>query len=213
MNGDVSCRVLVFAKAPIAGQVKTRLIPLLGEDGARMLYERLADHTVHVAVSGKVGHVELWCSPHSNHPFFAKCASQYAIRLREQAGADLGARLYTAAAETPESTVLIVGCDCPVLCVDDFTEARVALEKSADAVLGPAQDGGYYLLGFRRSDYRLFKDIDWGTDKVLEQTRERLRGLKWAWHELQTKWDIDVPEDYRRFISEGVLLRGEVFLS
>ncbi|HET6757362.1 MAG TPA: TIGR04282 family arsenosugar biosynthesis glycosyltransferase [Burkholderiales bacterium] len=209
MNGKEapSCRVLVFAKAPIPGQVKTRLIPLLGEEGASALFKRLVHHTLQVATS-TASQVELWCSPCADHAFFADCAGWYKVRLRKQGQGSLGARLCAAASESLKSSayVIIVGCDCPMLNVQDLAEATRALAEGADAVLGPAADGGYYLIGLRRYDARVFSGIDWGSEKVLEQTRERLKDLKWTGHELDMKWDLDVPEDYERFVSQGILL-------
>lgn len=208
-KGTVSCRIAVFAKAPVAGHVKTRLIPLLGEEGAKNLYERLLHHTLRVATSAGAPCVELWCSPSSNHPFFVACAARYKIELREQDGTDLGERMNAAASGSSSSKmpVIVVGSDCPALTVEDFSEAASALSQ-ADAVLGPAHDGGYFLLGLKRSNIQLFNNIAWGTEKVLEQTRDRLRELNWAWRELQPKWDIDLPEDYRRFVAEGISLEG-----
>jgi glycosyltransferase A (GT-A) superfamily protein (DUF2064 family) len=78
-------------------------------------------------------------------------------------------------------------------------EAQAALAGGNDAVVVPAEDGGYALLGLARCDDRLFADITWGGDTVLAATRERLRALHWRWHELETLWDIDRPADYRRW--------------
>ncbi|MGH8772547.1 MAG: TIGR04282 family arsenosugar biosynthesis glycosyltransferase [Burkholderiales bacterium] len=210
MNGKEApnCRVLVFAKAPIPGQVKTRLVPLLGEEGASALFKRLVHHTLQVATSTAGSQVELWCSPCADHAFFADCAGRYRVRLRRQGQGNLGARLYAAASESLRSSayVIIVGCDCPMLNPQDLDEARRALADGADAVLGPAADGGYYLIGLRCCDARVFSDIDWGSEKVLDQTRERLNDLKWTWQELDMRWDLDVPEDYERFVSQGILL-------
>ena len=77
--------------------------------------------------------------------------------------------------------------------------AEAALAAGEDAVLIPAEDGGYALIGLTRCDNRLFENITWGGDSVLAATRERLKVLKWRWRELETLWDIDRPEDYRRW--------------
>jgi glycosyltransferase A (GT-A) superfamily protein (DUF2064 family) len=78
-----------------------------------------------------------------------------------------------------------------------------------DAVIGPAEDGGYVLIGLRRYAPELFKGVSWGTDLVLKETRERLRVLGWQWHELKERWDVDRPEDMKRLKSEGLLKRWE----
>ena len=94
--------------------------------------------------------------------------------------------------------VVLIGTDCPVLRATDLRAAARALRSGADAVLSPAEDGGYALIGLRRISPRLFSGVHWGTDTVLGETRTRLRQLGWRWRELRTVWDVDRPEDYRR---------------
>jgi glycosyltransferase A (GT-A) superfamily protein (DUF2064 family) len=97
-----------------------------------------------------------------------------------------------------ELPALIMGSDCISLCPADIREAAAALERGADAVLGPAEDGGYVLLGLARASPALFNGIAWGGDRVLVDTRTRLRQLGWRWHELPVRWDVDRPEDLAR---------------
>jgi glycosyltransferase A (GT-A) superfamily protein (DUF2064 family) len=96
------------------------------------------------------------------------------------------------------SRVLLMGVDCPGLSEGVLARALTRLE-SEDLVLGPAEDGGYVLLGLKRAEPRLFQGVDWGTDRVLAQTRERLRALGWLWHELPALWDLDRPADLARW--------------
>jgi rSAM/selenodomain-associated transferase 1 len=98
---------------------------------------------------------------------------------------------------------LLIGTDCPSLTVDDLREAAEVLRKGIDAVIGPAEDGGYILIGLRRCVPDLFTGISWGTGSVLDQTRRRLRELRWKWHELSEQWDVDRPEDVERLKREG----------
>ena len=93
--------------------------------------------------------------------------------------------------------VVLVGTDCPAL---DGAYVRAALQalEDADAVLGPAEDGGHVLLGLRRTATALFSNLPWGTDRVLEITRSRLAMLGWVWVELPTLWDLDRPSDLLR---------------
>ncbi|MGH8727051.1 MAG: TIGR04282 family arsenosugar biosynthesis glycosyltransferase [Burkholderiales bacterium] len=207
----VEGRILVFAKAPIPGQVKTRLIPVLGKEGAAVLFERLVHHTLSVATTALrtgVGGVELHCAPDITHPFFTACAQGHGVQLRKQVQGDLGDRLYAAATEGLKSAdrVVIIGCDCPVLKVKDIEDAWRALDSGVGAVLGPAEDGGYYLVGLRRCDSNLFKGINWGSEKVLEQTRDLLRKFNWTWQELEMNWDLDTSKDYDRFVAERITL-------
>lgn len=192
--------LVVFAKAPQAGRVKTRLVPLLGEQGAARLHARLIDDTLRLAVRARFARIELHCAPHARHRAFATLARRYPVTLHTQGRGDLGARMLRAcgrALRTAKSVVLI-GTDCPVLRAADLRAAARALQGGADAVLSPAEDGGYALIGLRRVSPRLFSGIEWGTDSVLQQTRVRLRELGWRWRELRVVWDVDRPDDYAR---------------
>lgn len=106
-------------------------------------------------------------------------------------------RAFDRALRTADAVVLI-GTDCPVLQASDLHAAVRALQGGADAVLSPAEDGGYALIGLRRVSAHLFSEIDWGSTSVMESTRQRLRELGWRWRELRTVWDVDRPEDYER---------------
>lgn len=192
---------IVFAKVPRAGEVKTRLIPRLGAEGAAALHRQLVQRTLATVCEAGLGPVELHAAPDANDAFLRDCAQRHGVTLQPQRGGDLGARLCHAFddALARHGRVLIVGTDCPVLTAQHLRDAAAALAAAHDAVLIPAEDGGYALIGLTRCDYRLFDGIAWGGDTVLEATRERLRALHWRWHELETLWDIDRPEDYRRW--------------
>jgi uncharacterized protein len=203
-----SCDALtiVFAKAPRAGEVKTRLIPALGAEGAAALHRQLVHRTLATATDAGLGPVELHAAPDVHDADLQDCAKRFGIALVPQQGKDLGARMRNAFDEAlaRHSRVLIIGTDCPVLTKQHLCDAQAALVHN-DAVLIPADDGGYALIGLTRCDNSLFDGIAWGGDTVLAGTRERLRALHWHWHELDTLWDIDRPEDYRRW-SELILL-------
>lgn len=189
--------VLVFARAPIPGRVKTRLIPALGAERAARLHRRMLWRTLEIAVDAGCGPVELWCSPGIEHPFFSEVARAFGVTLHAQSRADLGARMHRAldAACARAACAVLVGSDCPALERADLCEAARALGSGADAVLGPAHDGGYYLIGVRRSDPRVFSGIEWGSSDVADATRARFRALDWRWRELATRRDVDRPED------------------
>jgi rSAM/selenodomain-associated transferase 1 len=208
MNGtSCSALTLVFAKAPRAGEVKTRLIPLLGAGGAAALHRQLVHRTLATACDAGLSAVELHAAPDVHDDDLRACALRFGVALLPQRGADLGERLRHAFDDglARHGRVLVIGTDCPVLTAQHLRDAAAALEHGNDAVLIPAEDGGYALIGLTRCDDRLFEDVPWGGDQVLAVTRERLRALKWRWQELETLWDIDRPEDYRRW-SELVLL-------
>jgi len=192
--------LIVFAKAPQPGRVKTRLVPLLGERGAARLHARMIESTLQVAREARFARVELHCAPDARHPLFGRLARRHSVTLRVQARGDLGARMLASCkrALRAANAVVLIGTDCPVLRAADLRAAAHALGEGADAVLAPAEDGGYALIGLRRVSPRLFSRIEWGGDSVLPETRRRLRALGWRWREMRTVWDVDRPEDFRR---------------
>ena len=199
--------VLIFARAPVAGNVKTRLIPLLGNHGAAALYRNLIGRALAVARESGVGPVELWCTPDTDDVFFAACRDRFHVTLHRQHEGDLGARMLNAFGDalTRSRHVLLAGSDCPSLTAADLREAAGALHEGCDAVFCPAEDGGYVLVGLSQAMPALFDAMMWGTPTVMEETRQRLRNLGWRWHELPVHWDVDRPEDYQRLVREGFL--------
>jgi rSAM/selenodomain-associated transferase 1 len=199
-------RVLVFAKAPRPGSVKTRLIPLLGEQGAAALHARLVKRTLSIARLAAPGAVDLYGAP-ADDAFLRCCAERYGARLLEQSCGDLGVRMRDAfsAALEDGAYAILVGCDCPALVPRDLQAAARALKSGADAVFAPTEDGGYALIGLRRCTPVLFADIRWSSSSVMQDTRERLAALGWSWKELTTTWDVDTPADYRRLVASGML--------
>ena len=202
-------RIAVFAKAPIPGEVKTRLVPLLGADGAAQLHAGLTRRALATAVEARVGAVELWCAPDERHPFFARCAAQFGATLHRQEGADLGERMLCAFERSAAAShaLLLIGSDCPALTPADLQSAALALETYA-AVIAPAEDGGYVLVGLARPEPSIFRGVTWGAPAVMAQTRTRLESAGVRWATLPTLWDVDRPEDYARLQSAG--LAGEV---
>jgi rSAM/selenodomain-associated transferase 1 len=199
--------VIVFARAPRPGTVKTRLVPLLGPEGSAALHARMVKHALATARKAALGAIELHCAPDCDDDFLRFCGERYRVELRAQAGGDLGERMAVAAgtAFTAHARVHLIGSDCPALAPRHLRRADKALRGGADAVLAPAEDGGYVLIGLSRFDRRLFDGIAWGSAKVLEETRARLRALGWRWQELETLWDVDRPADYRRLVDLRLL--------
>ena len=195
-SGAPDARILVFGRAPVAGAAKTRLIPVLGAEGAARLHRRLLEHSVGRACAAGLARVELWVTPDAGHPCFVELAARWPIEIHVQEGQDLGARLAHAArsALTRAAAVILVGSDCPDLSADYLGAALAALAHQ-DAVLGPALDGGYVLLGLRAVDDSLFERMPWGSDRVAALTGQRLDALGWRWSRLKCLRDIDRPED------------------
>jgi rSAM/selenodomain-associated transferase 1 len=192
-------RVIVFAKAPVPGSAKTRLIPALGADGAARLHARLVDCALDTACAAGLGPVELCCAPDRSHPFFAECAARFGVSLTEQGTGDLGERMHRAlAADLP---AVLIGADCPAMTPEYLREAAAALAAGQDVVLGPAEDGGYVLIAANRIRPDAFARIGWGTPDVMTEQRARLRAIGWRWRELPPLWDVDCPEDLERIRS------------
>jgi uncharacterized protein len=190
----VRARVIVFAKAPVAGHVKTRLARSVGGARALELYRWLGatviaqlrdprwELWVAFTPSAERGHVEAWLGP--------------ADRWTPQPDGDLGERLaaaVSAAFAAGDGPVLLVGTDCLALTAERVAEALSAL-ATHDAALGPARDGGYYLLGMTRA-LAVFDGVAWSTSAVAEHTRARLREAGATWVELQTEVDVDEAAD------------------
>ena len=193
--------IAIMARAPVAGAAKTRLIPRLGAEGAAALHARLVRHALATAVAAKLGPVTLHCTPDRRHPFFAACATEFDVGLRTQPPGGLGERML--AAFWHRSPQLLIGTDCPALRPEHLRGAAEVLERE-DAVLLPAEDGGYVLIGLCRPAYELFTGMTWGVDTVMAETRTRLSALGLSWSEPATLWDIDRPDDYDRLVREGL---------
>jgi len=209
---DSATALIVFARAPQPGAVKTRLIPLLGANGAAALHVRLVKHALASACEASPHRVELHCAPDASHPFFRFCADHYGVPIQAQAGSELGARMLAAFKQAlcEHARVLLIGSDCPALTARHLRQAQRALDEGNDAVFVPCEDGGYALVGLRRAEPALFEGMPWGGENVMAETRSRLTALGWRWRELETLWDVDRPEDYARLMDAGLLESSSV---
>jgi uncharacterized protein len=192
----MGCRVVIMAREPRAGECKRRLIPALGSEGAALLHYRLLHHTLVTVVQSGLP-AELWGHPGAEtSPQLRALASSFALPCLSQRGEDLGARMAFAAdrAVAAGDHAIVIGCDTPDLAVADLHAAAAQLQRFA-VVIGPAADGGYYLMGVQRSLPLLWQAMAWGGDQVLASTRQRLVAAAIPWHELRTLHDIDRPGD------------------
>jgi rSAM/selenodomain-associated transferase 2/rSAM/selenodomain-associated transferase 1 len=193
--------VAILAKAPVPGLAKTRLIPALGVAGAARAQRQFALQTLGTARHAATGAVTLWCAPDASHRFFRAVRDHHGVLCRAQPVGDLGQRMQAAMAQhfdqTPRQALLIVGTDCPVLAPAHLQQAADAL-RTHDAVLIPAEDGGYVLIGLARPLPGVFTDMVWSTPRVLADTRQRLRAAGARWLELGALWDVDEPADWQR---------------
>jgi len=184
----------VLLKAARPGEVKTRLAREIGSGAAVRLYRQLAERTI-AAARGTGWPVSVWYAPADAGPEMAAWLGKPA-RYRPQPDGDLGHRMRAAADGPPDTHVVVIGADCSRMSTDLLHQAAAALERSA-VVLGPALDGGYYLLGGRRPLPDLFTGIVWSTDRVLADTRRRLERAGVTWEELETMSDVDTAADAR----------------
>ena len=193
-------RIVIFAKAPQSGSVKTRLIPALGAGGAASLARRLLARTLQQALAANVGEVELCMSPAPTDHNWQGIAIDRAVQQTAQGNGDLGARMARATrrvtqnTESADKSVLLIGTDCPALTASGLKQAAQQLEQH-DAVLIPAHDGGYVLLGLKSPCPELFDHMPWSTSVVATKTLQRMAALNLhVWQGL-TLHDIDEPAD------------------
>jgi len=189
--------IAVLAKAPVPGLAKTRLAPALGDEGAAALQERLTARAVATACAAEIGPVILWATPDPSHASFRTLAERHPISLATQPDSDLGARMLAAIAAA-NGPALVIGTDCPALTPDHLLVAAAHLRNGIDAVLIPAEDGGYVLIGMRKPQPALFADMTWSTDSVAAETRRRMARSNLSWREPVRLWDVDRPEDLAR---------------
>ena len=194
----------ILAKAPMAGAVKTRLIPALGAEGAAKLHARLIERTVKTACAAATGPVTLWVTPAPPHPYFTALASRAPIGLAGQPDGDLGARMLAACQAAAAVPVIVIGSDCPALTPAHLHQAAAALRENSDVVMIPAEDGGYVLIGSRQPQPVLFDGMRWGADTVMAETRRRVAQHRLTLRELPCLWDVDRPEDLARLRATGL---------
>ena len=188
--------VIVFAKAPVAGLAKTRLIPALGAEGAATLATRMLRHTLAQAVAADIGPVQLCAAPDATHPLLQQAAHEVGATWADQGPGDLGERMHRALARQlgQAQQALLIGTDVPSWSAAMLRAAAAALQQT-DVVFVPALDGGYVLVGQRRADARWFAGMRWSHPRVMADTRERLRAAGVRWTELPPVADVDEPAD------------------
>ena len=189
--------ILIFAKPPVKGKVKTRLIPDLGESAATEIYRYCLGYTLDLVRQSGLDY-QIWLSGDSSDPIFQ--GEAYSL----QQGVDLGSRMLQAissqlqqqTSEMPK--VILIGSDCLDMTIDHLQQAAEAL-CSHDIALMPALDGGYALIACRKIESQLFTNIEWGTGSVFEQTLKNARALNYQVSILETIRDIDTLQDVNHY--------------
>ena len=202
--------LVLFAKAPIPGQVKTRLCPPLTPDEAASLHGSFVLDSMErskAAIQQQKLSLDrvLACAPSAAHVFFKILGERHGVRLIDQVGDDLGSRMDQAVSTLCAEgyrRLLIVGTDLPSLPLSIYRDALAQLDRHP-VVLGPALDGGYYLLGLTQPAPELFDRIPWSTAEVLKATLARAEAAGLTVGQLQPWRDVDTVEDLRFIIQEA----------
>jgi len=193
-------KLLIFTKSPVLGEVKTRLQPGYSQEQSLTVHKNLLLNTLEKTKEVNGVDIELCCTPDRTTMFFLDCENNFPVSLSNQCGADLGERMafaFSVALQTYEK-VVVIGTDCPSLNEAYISQAFVSLEEN-NAVIGPAVDGGYVLLGLRKFSPEIFQGISWGSGTVFVQTENALNDLSWSYTELEIMHDVDRPEDLQRY--------------
>ena len=201
-----TCSIGIFAREPVAGATKTRLIPLLGAAGAAQFHQRCIRAAVRTAQHANLGSVTLYITPAMvENSFFSTLQPTPPCVL--QSGDDLGARMHNAFVHglARASRMIIIGTDCPALTVAHLNAVSHWLAQNQGACFIPAEDGGYVLVGLSKPCAALFADITWGSDMVMQQTRVAAFNAGVPLHALPPLWDIDTPNDYHRLAGDALL--------
>ena len=191
--------VLVFARAPVVGRVKTRLAASIGAWAAARLHLRLTRRALRTAREARCGSVEL-------HTTALHSAFWFHEKIFFQKGNDLGERMYRALRR--HRRAILIGCDCPALTARDLRRAARMLCAGYRVVLAPAEDGGYALIAARNAPRALFEGIAWGGTRVYADTVGKFQNPEYRWRALRTVWDVDRPEDVKRLAASPLRLRA-----
>ena len=196
------CAILIFSKAPVVGQVNTRLVPYITAEQAVNLHEKFTRDRLRMCTSANLSVVQLWCSPDTDHQFFIDCKQRYGVQLQSQNGDDLGERMMDALKTmlSQYKKIVIIGTDAPALDIDTI-DAVIDELRQRDIVLVPAEDGGYVLLGASIYHQDLLTDVPWGSESVLACTVGNIERLGLEYSLLGQCWDVDRPEDLERYMA------------
>lgn len=193
-------RLLQFAKWPQAGRVKTRMQPALSDEQCLQLHHWLTITVQQQLHDSRIAPVELWLTEQPTVPIAQDKLWWYQAEAGAQCqrGKNLGERMQYALNHALQQNdwAIVVGSDCPFLSQEYLHRAAASLRNGADAVIGPAHDGGYVLLGISRCAVpALFEGVEWGSDQVMAQTLSQLEQLGWQYELLPVQSDIDRPTD------------------
>ena len=193
-------KLIVFARAPVKGQVKTRLANRVGDDRALEIYRDMLD-----AALQEMSGCGLPVCVYSDHPedSYFDHWKQKGMACQQQTGEDLGERMFNAlqAEKSDMTPVILMGSDCPQLSCEMIRKVVDELHHGKQVVIVPSTDGGYVLIAFAEKIYpQVFEGIRWSTAKVMQQTEEKLRSLGLSYDLLTPLLDIDDFDDYQNWL-------------
>lgn len=195
-------RIIVFARAPERGRVKTRLAAEIGDAAALEIYRWLGGRTLEAARARRTCELEVRYTPATGTESVAQWLG-LGLQMRPQSDGNLGERMRSAIAEALHEAVehvVLIGTDCPTLESEVIEHAFDELTRT-DVVLGPAHDGGYYLIATRGDHGALFQDIPWSASDTLSRTVNAAKRVGLRTRLLDTRDDIDTADDWRRFVA------------
>lgn len=192
----MEAELILFAKTPVAGRVKTRLIPDLGEQGAADLARALIEESVRRSVEAWPGPVSLQVWPDIGHQCFETLRRRHGVTVSLQSKGDLGAKMFEALNDAHQrgAAAAIMGCDVPQCPAETHRTAHAFLAQGR-SVIGPSDDGGYYLIGINPPQRKCFERIRWGGSKVFDTTLKRAASAGVELIVLQQLNDIDTMGD------------------
>tara|TARA_Y100000814_G_scaffold118260_1_gene84648 strand:- start:353 stop:1429 length:1077 start_codon:yes stop_codon:yes gene_type:complete len=194
--------ILLFARLPVLGKVKTRLRDALPETKILALYEAMLKRVASLLDESKLAQVQLWLDTDSARANEFVLDLSESFKMNEQVGRDLGEKMNFAINKSLVSKyskcALLIGSDCPAMTYDYLNNALRLLSGGTELVLGPAEDGGYVLIGVNKSYPELFQGIKWGGGEVLEKTIQKAKNIGVDYVCLEPLWDVDRPDDLRR---------------
>ena len=198
----VNASILLFARAPVLGRVKTRLVKTLTELEVLCLYKSMFEHVISLLDKSNLAEAQLWLEFDSSVKSKIIQDLPAGFKLREQINGDLGEKMSFAIRQTlsfkESEFAVIIGVDCPALSYDYLDRALKFLYDGVDLVLGPAEDGGYVLIGMSDNYPEIFEDISWGTSDVLKETILKAEKIGLDYVCLEPLWDVDRADDLAR---------------
>jgi len=188
--------LVIFAKQPVPGKVKTRLAKHCGDEVAAEIASVLLTETIKLCAQAWPGPQTLYCWPDPNHDLFRQLADKYKIELESQCSGSLGDKMFDALLTESKryGSAAVMGTDVPH-CSEKILRQAYGLLSAGKSVIGPASDGGYYFIGLQHPDKKLFAGLNWGGENVFDETLTRARDIGTSFDKLEVLRDIDNWQD------------------